>query len=192
VDNKNRIPLECVALVYIDDLLRKISNQQLETSFHLRFLSKQFHHLLQATCYLTLFGASTASAFLAVADAASLTSVAAARRGARNPLATAPTMSSPAPVTSTTFLPAPTLGRAAIAAYALAFALDEVSAPEAAWVDGMVTLELDVRTFNVGMAGAVCGEIAHGLTLNGGRATVQCSGGSNGKEEGNEGEELHG
>jgi hypothetical protein len=100
-------------------------------------------------------------------------------------------MSSPAPVTSTTFFPAPTFGRAAKAASALTFALDEVSALEAAGIDGLGTHELNVRTFNVGMAWAVCGEIAHRLTLSGGGDTVHCSGGSNGKEEGDDSEELH-
>lgn len=98
-------------------------------------------------------------------------------------------MSSPAPVTSATFLPAPTLGRAAKAASWLTFTLDEVSASEAAWVDGFGTHELDVRTFNVRMAWAICGEIAHSLSLS--RDIAHCRAGPKGKEERDEGEKLH-
>jgi hypothetical protein len=100
-------------------------------------------------------------------------------------------MSSPAPVSRTTFLPAPTPGRAAIAATILTCTLEEVSALKAAWIDGFGTHELNVRTFNVGMAWAVCGEVEHSLTLSGGRDTEPCSGSCNSKEEGDEGKELH-
>lgn len=138
-------------------------------------------------CYLNLFGASTASALLAATNAASLATVAVVGRTARNPLATATVVGSPAPVTTSTFLPAPTLGRAAIAASSLALTLEEVSASEAAWVAGGSAHELDVRALNVRMAGAVGGKIAHRLSHNGG---VACHG-SKSKEDGGESEELH-
>lgn len=98
-------------------------------------------------------------------------------------------MSSPAPVTTTAFLPAPTVLRAAIGASSLAFTLDEVSAAEAAWVARGAAHELDVRTLNVGVAWAIGREIEHSLAFNGDVAGCR---GSKGKEEGDEGEELHG